>query len=187
MEQLQQRRLKQDETLNQLVQDLGRLTTVAFSSLGSADKDNTVLYYFIKALPSSDLSRSLLLQPPDDLQDAVTRAERYLRLCPSNSRPLPPEGVHDRDATLRSRDEVPFIPHDVLEAKLAHPSIVEEKRFAGQVDNCFPATTSVPVKGKRCLIYLDDVIVFGKTIAQHNDNLRAVLLALREAGLTLNP
>ncbi|BHF81305.1 hypothetical protein SprV_0702443500 [Sparganum proliferum] len=32
---------------------------------------------------------------------------------------------------------------------------------------------------RQCLIYLDDVIVFGKT--------SAVLLALREAGLTLNP
>nr|VZI22394.1 unnamed protein product [Spirometra erinaceieuropaei] len=41
MEQLQQRRLKQDEALNQLVEDLERLTTVAFPSLGSADKDNT--------------------------------------------------------------------------------------------------------------------------------------------------
>ncbi|BHF83110.1 hypothetical protein SprV_0802625200 [Sparganum proliferum] len=89
--------------------------------------------------------------------------------------------------TLRPRDEVPSTPHDVSEAKRGHPSIVEENRFAGQLDKCFPATTSAPVNGQRCLIYLDDVIVFGKTIAQHNDNLRAVLLALREAGLTLNP
>nr|VZI19671.1 unnamed protein product [Spirometra erinaceieuropaei] len=98
MEQLQQRRFNQDETLNQLVEDLGRLTTGAFPSLGSADKDNTVLYYFIKAVPASDLLRSLLLQPPDSLQEAVTRAERYLRLCPSTSRPLPPEDAYDRDA-----------------------------------------------------------------------------------------
>nr|VZI00828.1 unnamed protein product [Spirometra erinaceieuropaei] len=98
MEQLQQRRLNQDESLTQLAEDLERLTTVAFPSLGSADKDNTVLYYFIKALPASDLSRSLLLQPPDSLQQAVTRAERYLRLCPSTSRPLPPEDAHGRDA-----------------------------------------------------------------------------------------
>ncbi|BHF62433.1 hypothetical protein SprV_0200541500 [Sparganum proliferum] len=38
-----------------------------------------------------------------------------------------------------------------------------------------------------CLIYLDDVIVFGKSISQHNENLRAVLTALRDAGLRLNP
>nr|VZI43825.1 unnamed protein product [Spirometra erinaceieuropaei] len=80
MDQLQERRLKQDETLNQLVQDLERLTTVAFPSLGSEDKDNIVLHYFIKALPPSELSRSLVLQPPGDLRDSLHRAERYIRL-----------------------------------------------------------------------------------------------------------
>ncbi|BHF69458.1 hypothetical protein SprV_0301250300 [Sparganum proliferum] len=57
IEQLHQRRLKQGETPNQLVQDLERLTTAAFPSLGSEDKENIVLHYFIKALPSSELSR----------------------------------------------------------------------------------------------------------------------------------
>ncbi|BHF73043.1 hypothetical protein SprV_0401611700 [Sparganum proliferum] len=80
MEQLHQRRLKQGETPNQLVQDLERLTTAAFPSLGSEDKDNTVLHYFIKALPPSELSRSFVLQPPGDLRDAIDRAERYIRM-----------------------------------------------------------------------------------------------------------
>ncbi|BHF83198.1 hypothetical protein SprV_0802634000 [Sparganum proliferum] len=110
MEQLQQRTLKQDETLNRLVEDLERLTTVAFPSLGSADKDNTVLYYFIKALPASALSRSLLLQPPDNVQDAVTRAECYLRLCPSTSRPLSPEDAHGRDTHPTSAGRRIFYP-----------------------------------------------------------------------------
>ncbi|BHF84013.1 hypothetical protein SprV_0902716300 [Sparganum proliferum] len=39
----------------------------------------------------------------------------------------------------------------------------------------------------KCLVYLDDIIVFGQTIDQHNRNLREVLEALRNAGLTLNP
>nr|VZI05062.1 unnamed protein product [Spirometra erinaceieuropaei] len=51
--------------------------------------------------------------------------------------------------TLRPRDQVPSIPHDVSAAKHDHPSIVEEDRFAGQVDKCFPETTSAPVKGQR--------------------------------------
>ncbi|BHF78402.1 hypothetical protein SprV_0602151500 [Sparganum proliferum] len=80
MEQLHQRRLKQGETPNQLVRDLERLTTAAFLSLGSEDKDNIVLHYFIKALPPSELSRSLVLQPPGDLRDAIDRAERYIRM-----------------------------------------------------------------------------------------------------------
>ncbi|BHF78706.1 hypothetical protein SprV_0602181900 [Sparganum proliferum] len=80
MEQLHQRRLKPGETPNQLVQDLERLTTAAFPSLGSEDKDNIVLHYFIKALPSSELSRSLVLQPPGDLRDVIDRAEHYIRM-----------------------------------------------------------------------------------------------------------
>nr|VZI06946.1 unnamed protein product [Spirometra erinaceieuropaei] len=79
-------------------EDLKGLTTVASPLLGSADKEHTVLHYFIKVLPSSELSRSLLLQPPDDIQDAVNRAERHLRLCPSVSRHSPSEDTHDRHA-----------------------------------------------------------------------------------------
>ncbi len=40
---------------------------------------------------------------------------------------------------------------------------------------------------KQCLIYLDDVTVFGRTAEEYNDNLRTVLEQLQEAGLTLNP
>ncbi|BHF69465.1 hypothetical protein SprV_0301251000 [Sparganum proliferum] len=39
----------------------------------------------------------------------------------------------------------------------------------------------------KCLVYLDDIIVFGPDVEQHNRNLREVLDALRAAGLTLNP
>ncbi|BHF70427.1 hypothetical protein SprV_0301347700 [Sparganum proliferum] len=39
----------------------------------------------------------------------------------------------------------------------------------------------------KCLVYLDDIIVFGPDVEQHNRNLREVLEALRDAGLTLNP
>ncbi|BHF70564.1 hypothetical protein SprV_0301361600 [Sparganum proliferum] len=39
----------------------------------------------------------------------------------------------------------------------------------------------------KCLVYLDDIIVFGRSTDEHNHNLRAVLEALRSAGLTLNP
>ncbi|BHF70488.1 hypothetical protein SprV_0301353900 [Sparganum proliferum] len=39
----------------------------------------------------------------------------------------------------------------------------------------------------KCLVYLDDIIVFGRSREEHNSNLREVLEALQEAGLTLNP
>lgn len=41
--------------------------------------------------------------------------------------------------------------------------------------------------GKACYIYLDDIIVFGKDIAEHNANLRMVLLRLREVGMKVKP
>lgn len=38
-----------------------------------------------------------------------------------------------------------------------------------------------------CLIYLDDVLIFGLTAAEHNERLRAVLQRIREANLKLSP
>ena len=38
-----------------------------------------------------------------------------------------------------------------------------------------------------CFLYLDDVIVFGKTLRQHNSNLVEVLNRFRKVNLKLNP
>lgn len=40
---------------------------------------------------------------------------------------------------------------------------------------------------KYCFVYLDDIIIFGSTIQQHNDNLGIVLQRLRELGLKIQP
>jgi hypothetical protein len=48
------------------------------------------------------------------------------------------------------------------------------------------ATILRPHIGKRCLIYLDDIIVFGRTFQEMLDNLRLVLQALANAGAVLN-
>lgn len=40
---------------------------------------------------------------------------------------------------------------------------------------------------ERCLIYLDDIIVFGRTFDEHNKNLISVFQRLREVNLKLNP
>ncbi|BHF81811.1 hypothetical protein SprV_0802494500 [Sparganum proliferum] len=85
IEQLHSRRLKANETPSQLAEELDRLASVAFPTLAAADRETVVLHYFIKALPSTDLSRSLLLQPPGDIHDAIKRAERYLHLKETES------------------------------------------------------------------------------------------------------
>ena len=41
--------------------------------------------------------------------------------------------------------------------------------------------------GKYYFVYLDDIVVFGKTLQEHNDNLRLLLQRLRETGLKLQP
>ena len=40
---------------------------------------------------------------------------------------------------------------------------------------------------KNCLVYLDDILIIGKTFKEHNDNLGLVFSRLREAGLKLKP
>ncbi|BHF60516.1 hypothetical protein SprV_0100348100 [Sparganum proliferum] len=182
MEQLQQRRLKQDETLNQLVEDLERLTTVAFPSLGSADKDNTVLYYFIKALPTSDLSRSLLLQPPENVQEAVTRAERYLRLCPPTSRPLPPEDAHVRDAHPTSAGRGTFYPPQRFRGQTRPPFNrrgVPFRRPGGQMSpnnhicNCQRTTGMVSITS--CTSPTSSVTPFHATVNVAGQTVRALI------------
>ena len=41
------------------------------------------------------------------------------------------------------------------------------------------------LKWDQCLVYLDDIVVFGQTFDEHQERLRAVLSAIRKAGLTL--
>jgi len=43
------------------------------------------------------------------------------------------------------------------------------------------------LKWQMCLVYLDDILVFGKTFKEYQERLDLVLAALEEANLTLNP
>ena len=39
----------------------------------------------------------------------------------------------------------------------------------------------------KCLVYLDDVLLVGRTFKEHSDNLTRVLQRIRDAGLRLKP
>lgn len=41
--------------------------------------------------------------------------------------------------------------------------------------------------GQICLVYIDDIMVMGKTMEEHLENLRAVLMCLHQSGYRLKP
>jgi hypothetical protein len=43
------------------------------------------------------------------------------------------------------------------------------------------------IQGIKCLVYLDDILIFGETLQIHNDKLRAVLDRMRQHNLKLQP
>ena len=49
------------------------------------------------------------------------------------------------------------------------------------------ATVLQGLLGTKCLVYLDDVLVFGSSLKEHSANLQDVFEAIRKAGLKLNP
>ena len=48
-------------------------------------------------------------------------------------------------------------------------------------------TVLYELKGIKAFVYLDDVIVFGRTVEEHNVNLKRILEALRKHNLKLQP
>jgi hypothetical protein len=41
--------------------------------------------------------------------------------------------------------------------------------------------------GDRCLVYMDDILIIGETLKEHNSKLRAVFQKLREFNLKIEP
>ena len=50
--------------------------------------------------------------------------------------------------------------------------------FQRMMDNAF---------GKGCLAYIDDIVIYGSTLEEHNKNLEAVLKRTKDLGLRLKP
>nr|VZI18202.1 unnamed protein product [Spirometra erinaceieuropaei] len=78
LDQLLKRALRSDETPRQFADALLRLARDAFPSLSAADRDQVVLYHFKRGLGSKEVTYSLGIQPPGDLNEAIQRASRML-------------------------------------------------------------------------------------------------------------
>ena len=50
-----------------------------------------------------------------------------------------------------------------------------------------PSSALSGLVGKKCLVYLDDIIILGKTLEEHQKNVVEIFDRLREAGLRLKP
>nr|VZI46665.1 unnamed protein product [Spirometra erinaceieuropaei] len=78
IDQLLKRSLRSDETPRQFADALLQLTRDAYPSLSAADRDQVVLFHFKRGLGSPEVTYSLRIQPPGDLNEAIQRASRML-------------------------------------------------------------------------------------------------------------
>ncbi|VDN37549.1 unnamed protein product [Dibothriocephalus latus] len=65
------------ETPNEYAAELRRLCRAAYPSVSETDCSDAALHFFVKNIKHMELRRSLLLQLPQNLQEAVSRVEHY--------------------------------------------------------------------------------------------------------------
>nr|VZI22747.1 unnamed protein product [Spirometra erinaceieuropaei] len=80
LDRMYSRRRLVGESPKDFADDLYCLCKAAFPSISPADCNDAVVYHFIKYIEPSELRRSLLLQPPHDLQEAISRVNHYSTL-----------------------------------------------------------------------------------------------------------
>nr|VZI01839.1 unnamed protein product [Spirometra erinaceieuropaei] len=78
IDQVLKRSLRSDETPRQFVDALLRLARDAYPSLSAADRDQVVLHHFKRGLGSQEVTYSLRIQPPGDLNEAIQRTSSML-------------------------------------------------------------------------------------------------------------
>ncbi|BHF60700.1 hypothetical protein SprV_0100366600 [Sparganum proliferum] len=80
LDRMYSRRRLMGESAKDFADDLYCLCKAAFPSISPADCNDAVVYHFTKYIEPPELRRSLLLQPPHDLQDAISRVNHYSTL-----------------------------------------------------------------------------------------------------------
>nr|VZH95593.1 unnamed protein product [Spirometra erinaceieuropaei] len=173
------------QSVDDFATELTRLASAAFPNLPHPDRDDLILHRFISGLLDRTITDSFLLHPPRTLNDALRQCRLYLTYHrahqPPPRPPARPAPQAQIDGTL-CRSASPIITLAASTAQLFDPELATvattHRRLMYRVLQ--------PLIPDKCLIYLDDIIVFGRSIDEHNHDLRAVLEALRSAGLTLN-
>nr|VZI06162.1 unnamed protein product [Spirometra erinaceieuropaei] len=89
LNQLYSRRRRIGETANEFADELYRLCKSAYPSISQTDCSDAVLYHFIKYIEPPELRRSLLLQPPRDLKEAIDRVNIYAKIPHNELSPQP--------------------------------------------------------------------------------------------------
>ncbi|BHF70504.1 hypothetical protein SprV_0301355500 [Sparganum proliferum] len=89
LNQLYSRRRRIGETANEFADELYRLCKSVYPSISQTDCSDAVLYHFIKYIEPPELRRSLLLQPPRDLKEAINRVNIYAKIPHNELSPQP--------------------------------------------------------------------------------------------------
>nr|VZI51283.1 unnamed protein product [Spirometra erinaceieuropaei] len=89
LNQLYSRRRRIGDTANEFADALYRLCKSAYPSISQTDCSDAVLYHFIKYIEPPELRRSLLLQPPRDLKEAIDRVNIYAKIPHNELSPQP--------------------------------------------------------------------------------------------------
>lgn len=83
----------------------------------------------------------------------------------------------------KDRDKTTFISHfDTFNFTMLPFGVTNAPAFFRRTMDCILSS----LNWKKCLIYIDDAIVFGKTVTEHNDTLIEVFKCFENARLKLN-
>jgi Reverse transcriptase (RNA-dependent DNA polymerase) len=138
--------------------------------------DGSTRFYVSNRLNAITVRDSYPLTRMDECIDALGDAKIFTTLdCNSGYWQIP---VRPED-----REKTTFTSHEGLYWFLRMPFCL---RNAPATFQRFVDITLSGITWKTCLVYLDDIIVFSKTPAEHMAHLDAVLHRLYRAGLTLN-
>lgn len=152
-------------------------------------------------------SESLLLSPvvkPNGTQnfciefralDSVTTRDRYpIPQCDDILESLAGAQWFSHLDLLRGYWQIGGEEKDRKKTTFATPdAFYQFRKFSFGLTNapaCFMRAMHLILKGlcwSDCLVYLDDIIIFGRTLQDHRERLSLVMYRLAEAGLKINP